>query len=73
MYNDFDKSVNPEIISLSDLKNLEYKSFYGCYDTWRMEYNKEKEYPNKSREEIKAEVKEEIKKSAKKSSKESKE
>ena len=73
MYNDFDKSVNPEIISLSDLKNLEYKSFYGCYDTWRMEYNKEKEYPNKSREEIKAEVKEEIKKSTEKSSKESKE
>ena len=72
MENDFDKNVKSEAIVLSDLKNLEYKSFHSCFDTWRMEYNKEKEYPNKSREEIKAEIQEEIKKSTEKSSKETK-
>ena len=73
MKNDFDKNVKSEDIVLSDLKNLEYKSFHSCFDTWRMEYNKEKEYPNKSPEEIKAEIQEEIKKSTEKSAKEAKE
>ena len=73
MENDFDKNVKSEDIVLSDLKNLEYKSFHSCFDTWRMEYNKEKEYPNKSPEEIKAEIQEEIKKSTEKSAKEAKE
>ena len=73
MENDFDENVKSEAIFLSDFKSLEYKSFHSCFHTWRMEYDKEKEYPNKSREEIKAEIQEEIKKSTEKSSKETKE
>ena len=62
MYQDFDKKIKKEIITLSYLKNIDNKSFGSYYDTWHMEYKKEKETPNKSKEEIKAEVKEEIKK-----------
>ena len=73
MYNDFDENVKPEVITFSDLKDLDYKSFRRKYKLGWMAYNKEKEYPNKSLEEIKAEVKEEIKKAVEKSAKETKE
>ena len=73
MYNDFDENVKPEVITLSDLKGLDYKSFRRKYKLGRMAYNKEKEYPNKSLKEIKAEIKEEIKKAVEKSAKETKE
>ena len=69
----FDKNVKCEIIVLSDLEGLDYKSFKSGYNTWRMEYEKSEEYPNKSREEIEAEIKEEIKKDTEKSAKETKE
>ena len=62
MYKDFNENIKPQDITLSDLKNLNYDSFYNCYDIWDMEYKKKKENPNKSKEEIQAEVKEEIKK-----------
>ena len=39
-----DENVKSEAIFLSNFKNLEYKSFYRCYNIWRMKYNKEKEY-----------------------------
>ena len=73
MYHDFDEGVKSEVIILSDLKGLDYKSFKSGYNTWRMEYKKREEYPNKSREEIIAEIKEEIKKDTEKSVKETKE
>ena len=73
MYHDFDEGVKSEVIILSDLKGLDYKSFKSGYNTWRMEYKKREEYPNKSREEIEAEIKEEIKKDTEKSVKETKE
>ena len=65
MYNDFDENVKPEIITLSDLKDLDYKSFRRKYKLGRMANDKRRENPNKSLEEIKAEVKEEIKKAGK--------
>ena len=73
MYKDFNENIKPQDITLSDLKNLNYNSFYNCYNIWDMEYEKEKKYPNKSKEEIQAEVKEEIKKEQEKSVKETKE
>ena len=73
MYNDFDENVKPEIITLSDLKDLDYKSFRRKYKLGRMANDKRRENPNKSLEEIKAEVKEEIKKAVEKSAKETKE
>ena len=72
MYTDFDKNVKAEVITLSDLKGLDYKSFYSRYYR-RIECEKRREYPNKSREEIKEEIEEEIKKTAEKSAKETKE
>ena len=62
MYKDFDQKIKPEVIVLSDLNNLDYKNFKSLYFTRGMELRKEREYPNKSSEEIKSEVKEEIKK-----------
>ena len=73
MYKDFNENIKSQDITLSDLKNLNYNSFYNCYNIWDMEYEKEKKYPNKSKEEIQAEVKEEIKKEQEKSVKETKE
>ena len=73
MYNDFDKNVKPEIITFSDLKGLDYKSFRRKYNVGWMADDKRRENPNKSLEEIKAEVKEEIKKAVEKSAKETKE
>ena len=73
MYQAFDERVKSEVIILSDLKGLDYKSFKSGFNTWRMEYKKREEYPNKSREEIEAEIKEEIRKDTEKSVKETKE
>ena len=73
MYNDFDENVKPEVITLSDLKGLDYKSFRRKYNVGWMADDKSSEYPNKSLKEIKAEVKEEIKKAVEKSAKETKE
>ena len=73
MSKDFNENVKEEVIVLSNLKNLDYKSFYNIYSPWKMEYNKNEEYPNKSKQEIQEEVKEEIKKNIEKSVKETKE
>ena len=73
MSKDFNENVKEEVIVLSNLKNLDYKSFYNIYSPWKMEYNKKEEYPNKSKQEIQEEVKEEIKKNIEKSVKETKE
>ena len=73
MSKDFNENVKEEVIVLSNLKNLDYKSFYNIYSPWEMEYNKKEEYPNKSKQEIQEEVKEEIKKNIEKSVKETKE
>ena len=54
MYKDFNENIKSQDITLSDLKNLNYNSFYNCYNIWDMEYEKEKKYPNKSKEEIQA-------------------
>ena len=53
MENDFDENVKSEAIFLSNFKNLEYKSFYRCYNIWRMKYNKEKEYYQFNKEKTK--------------------
>ena len=73
MFKDYDEKIKTEVIVLSDLKNLDYKNYLSYYEIWRLEYEKEKEYPNKSKEEIKAEIKEEIKKEKEKYAKETKE
>ena len=52
MYNDFDENVKPEVITLSDLKGLDYKSFRRKYKLGRMANDKRRENPNKSLEEI---------------------
>ena len=59
MYNDFNENSPKEVIILSDLINVGRNSFCGYFDTWSMEWEKEKEYPNKSKEEIEKEVKKE--------------
>ena len=61
MYKEFDKNIKSEIILLTNLKNISEDSFIEYYDTWHMEWKKERENPNKSKEEIKAEIIEEIK------------
>ena len=61
MYEDFDEKIIKEVIVLSNLNNVGNDSFSGYFNTWRMEWQKEKEYPNKSKEEIEAEVNEEKK------------
>ena len=72
MDRNFDKIVKPEIIVLSGFKSIK-SSYYGYYDTWSMEWEKEKKEPNKSKEIIKAEIKEEIEKNINKFEKESNE
>ena len=71
MYKGLDKNIESEVITLSGLKNIDSKSFYGFYDIWRMEWKKEEEEPNKSKEQITAEIKEEINKNNNKLEKES--
>ena len=61
MYQDFDEKVKPSIIVLSDLKSIDSKNFYSLYDVRMMSWEKEKEFPNKSKEEIDKEIKKEIK------------
>ena len=61
MYKEFDKNIKSEIILLTNLKNISEDSFIEYYDTWDMEWKKERENPNKSKGEIRAEIKEEIK------------
>ena len=61
MYEDFDEKIIKEVIVLSNLNNVGNDSFSGYFNTWRMEWQKEKEYPNKSKEEIEAEINEEKK------------
>ena len=73
MYQGLNENIETKDIVLSDLKNLDYKSFYSCYSIWDLEYQKRKEFPNKSEEEIKSEVKEEIKKETENYVKETKE
>ena len=73
MYEGFNKTIKQETIVLSDLKNLNYKSFYNCNHIRDMAYERGKKFPNKSKEDIEAEIKEEIKKETENSVKESKE
>ena len=61
MYQDFDEKVKPSIIVLSDLKSIDSKNFYSLYDVRMMSWEKEEEFPNKSKEEIDKEIKKEIK------------
>ena len=47
MYNDFDENVKPEVITFSDLKGLDYKSFRRKYNVGWMADDKRRENPNK--------------------------
>ena len=71
MYKGLDKSIESEVITLSGLKNIGSKSFYGFYDIRRIERKKKEEEPNKTKEQITAEIKEEINKNNNKLEKES--
>ena len=59
MYNDFNEKITKEVILLMDLINVGRDSFYEYFDSWSLQWKKEEEYPNKSKEEIKEEVKKE--------------
>ena len=56
------ENIIKETIVLTDLKNLNKKYLYQYYNIKNMKQEKEKNEPNKSKEEIKAEIYEEIKK-----------
>jgi len=71
MYKGFDERIKSEVIVLSNLKNITSKSYSEYYRSRNMEWEKEKENPNKSKEEIKAEINEEIKDKIKNLKKES--
>ena len=48
MYKGFDEKIKSEIIVLANLKNITSNSYSEYYSSWDMEWEKEKENPNKS-------------------------